>query len=204
MAERVPIDWGDAFRASTGRRMMEFLQNLPRHRWADREANDATLLHVACQGPEAAPVVALLQSDMLDVNARNRWGATPAHFAVWSRRPRPLEVLIAKGVDFQTDHPSHSALINHALMPAASTDSLETISVLLANGARLSAAGKGYRKHITPAMVSFECGVLRCRTAVAAMLRVKRAGQLWRWDKFLLKEIALAVWTTRYGGEWQN
>ncbi len=184
--------------------MIEFLQNLPRHRWADRNADEETLLHVACHGPEAAPVVALLQSGMLDMNARNQWDAKPVHFAIWSSRPCPLEVLIANGVDFQTSDPSRCALINHAVMSAASADKLETVRILLANGARLSVVDKRYHEHITPAMVAFERGVLRCRTAAAAMLRVKRAGQLWRWDKFLLKEIALAVWATRFGEKWQN
>ena len=46
--------------------------------------------------------------------------------------------------------------------------------------------------------------MLRCRAAVVAMLRVKRAGKLWMWDKFLLAELALCVWATRYAKEWQN
>ena len=75
--------------------------------------------------------------------------------------------------------------------------------VLVANGVRLSTVRKDYREVITPELVAFERGVLRCRAAVVAMLRVKRAGQLWMWDKFLLAELAVCIWSTRYAEEWQ-
>ena len=55
-----------------------------------------------------------------------------------------------------------------------------------------------------PELEAFERGVLRCRAAVVAMLRVKRAGRLLVWDKFLLKQMALDVWATRYDKQWRN
>jgi hypothetical protein len=61
-----------------------------------------------------------------------------------------------------------------------------------------------YRENITPELEAFERGVLRCRAAVVAMLRVKRAGKLWMWDKFLLLEMALCIWSTRYDKGWQT
>ena len=63
---------------------------------------------------------------------------------------------------------------------------------------------EGYRRYITPELVAFERGVLRCQEAVVAMLRVKRAGKLWMWDKFLLAELALCIWSTRYDKGWQT
>ena len=69
---------------------------------------------------------------------------------------------------------------------------------------RLSTVRKDRREYITPEMVAFERGVLRCRAAVVAMLRVKRAGRLWMWDKFLLLEIAVCLWSTRYDKGWQT
>lgn len=72
-------------------------------------------------------------------------------------------------------------------------------TILIANGVRLANVGCGHHKYITKEHRAFEAGILSLRTKVAAFLRVKTAGKLMRWDKFLLKKIALAVWATRYG-----
>lgn len=44
----------------------------------------------------------------------------------------------------------------------------------------------------------YEQRVLSCRLSVVALLMVKRAGSLWKWDKFLVREIAFELWATRY------
>ena len=93
--------------------------------------------------------------------------------------------------------------IDYALMNAHEDDG-KSVCVLMANGVRLSTVRKDHRKFITPALEAFERGVLCCRAAVVAMLRVKRAGKLWMWDKFLLLEMALCIWSTRYDKGWQT
>lgn len=80
----------------------------------------------------------------------------------------------------------------------------DCVCVLVANGVRLSTVRKDHREFITPELEAFEKGVLRCRAAVVAMLYVKRAGKLWRCDKFLLREIGFAIWATRWNNEWQK
>ena len=75
--------------------------------------------------------------------------------------------------------------------------------MLVANGVRLSTVRKGDRDLTTPELEAFERGVLRCRAAVVALLRVKRAGaRLVRWDKYLLKQMAIDLWMTRCVKEW--
>ena len=61
---------------------------------------------------------------------------------------------------------------------SAHRDGGESVRVLVANGVRLSTVDEDYLEDITPELVACERGVLRCRAAVVAMLRVKRAGQL--------------------------
>ena len=79
------------------------------------------------------------------------------------------------------------------------------VRVLLANGVRLSTVRAHLRPLITPELMAFERGVLRCRAAVVAMLRVKRAsGQLTHWDKFLLLALAACIWASRYDKGWQT
>ncbi len=68
--------------------------------------------------------------------------------------------------------------------------------------AKIGQRNIAYRHFITPELEAFERGVLRCRAAVVTMLRVRRAGQLWMWDKFLLAEMALCIWATRYAKGW--
>ena len=137
------------------------------------------------------------------MNARTGWGATPAHLVAARLQPRVLEVLCAAGADLRARAKQGQSPIDHALM-RSSKDGGETVRVLVANGVRLSTVCEHVCCYITPALEAFERGVLRCRVAVVAMLRVKRAsGQLVRWDKFLLAEIALCIWSTRYDKGWQ-
>ena len=91
-----------------------------------------------------------------------------------------------------------------ATLPLIARADKDCVRVLVANGVRLSTVREGNRPYITPELEAFERGVLRCRAGVMAMLRVKRAGQLWMWDKFLMLEIALSIWATRYDKGWQS
>lgn len=181
--------------------LMELLENLPRERWANQKQFGVNLLHHACNGANLAAVVVLLQSGLIDVSERNRWGGyTAAHYAAARMQPRSLEALCAVGADMRV-------LSNHGEAPVEialgkDRDGGESVRVLVANGVRLSTVDGYYRNHITPELEAFEHGVLCCRVAVAVVLSVKRKGNLWRWDKFLLREVAYAVWATRYDEKW--
>ena len=195
--EGPPIHWDVFYEAGEEGRLVELLGTLPRGRWAERDEYGNTLLHHACLGPNAAAVVALVQSGL--VNARDKWGTTPTHYA--SRcQPRLMEVLCAAGADLRTRNDGGYAPIDRALQNADK----DCVRVLVANGVRLSTVREGNRPYITPELEAFERGVLRCRAGVMAMLRVKRAGKLWMWDKFLLAEMAVCTWATRYDKGWQN
>ena len=182
---------------------MSLLVKLPRERWAERNEHNHALLHFAYFGPNVEAAVALLRSGLVDVNARNTWGGTAVHSAAIWELPRMVEVLCAAGADLQARDKDGDTPINVTLR-FAKQDGGEPVRVLVANGVRLSTVREEYRFHITPELVAFERGVLRCRAAVVAMLRVKRAGQLVRWDKFLLVELALCIWSTRYDKGWQT
>lgn len=201
------IDW-DAFReASEVGRLMDLLVKLPRERWAERTEYGLTLLHYACVGPNVAAVKALLQSGLVDVSARTGWGRSPAHVAASHTQPRVLEVLCAAGADLRARNNGGTDLgyapVDNALIFVHKDDG-ETVRVLVANGVRLSTVRKDCRMNITPELESFERGVLRCRAAVVAMLRVKKAANLYHVDKFLMRELAYAMWATRTCDRWQK
>lgn len=182
---------------------MEQLLKLPLSQWAEQNKEDDSLLHYACCGPNVAAAVALLKSRRVGVNLLNTWDNTPARQAIFFSQSRMLEVLCAAGANLRARNHNGDAPIDDALI-FADKDNGKTMRVLVANGVRLSTANEDSREYITPELVAFERGVLHCRSVVAAMLRVKRVGQLWRWDKFLLRELAYAVWATRYDKGWQN
>lgn len=201
--EGAPIHWYAFEMAAREGRFMHLLAKLPRERWAERNENGETLLHYACCGRNVAAVVAavvaLLQSGLVDVNARNEQGITPVYYAVSWNQTRAVEILCVMGADLRARNEAGYAPIDIACIPYISgTGCGETLRVLVANGVRLSTAREINRETITPEPVAFEQDVLRCRAAVASILSVERKGNLWRWDKLLLREIAYAVWATRY------
>lgn len=182
---------------------MELVQKLPQERWAERDFRGRTLLHYACMGPNAAAVEALVKNKLVDVSACDCWKDTPAHYAALYGQARALEILCATGASLDIYSKGGLDPFAIALITIAS-HSIEIQRILIANGARLSTVRPVHQPYIGPTLVAFEQGVLSCRTAVSAMLRVKRAGKLWRWDKFLLREVAYALWATRYDNKWQN
>ncbi len=194
------VPWRELGFAGCYGSFMPLLATLPRERWAERDEYGNTLLHLACCGPNVAAAVALLQSGLVDVNTRTKGGHAPAHVAALNNQPRVLEVLCSAGVDFRTPNQNGSS----ALDLAVDYRSDDCALVLVANGVRLSTVHKGFRLYITPKLEAFERGVLRCRAAVVAMLRVKKAAQLYHVDKFLMRELAYAMWATRTDGRWQT
>lgn len=188
--------WAGVLAASSVDQLMALLESLPRARWSDRSGAGRTLLHFACISENVAAVVALIQHG-LDVSACDERGWTPAHLAALGR-PRVLEVLCAAGAQLRGRDRGGLTPLDKALSHIDT--SVECAHVLLANGVRLSTV----QGIVSAELVAFERGVLRCRAAVVAMLRVKRAGQLVRWDRFLLREVALSLWATRCSREWQS
>lgn len=197
MAKGVPIDWKIVGIECLLGKLLPLLEALPRERWSEKDAVGRTLLHYACIGSNVNAVVALLQSKLVDTSACNRWGLTPAHAAACGLHPRVLEALCAAGADLRVSNKRGCTPIDQALAKGYKDNGM-TARTLLANGVRLSTVRTSHRHLITPELRAFERGVLRCRTKVAALMRVRKAGKLMLWDKFLLKEIAIAVWATRY------
>jgi hypothetical protein len=61
-----------------------------------------------------------------------------------------------------------------------------------------------YVNPLIQTLLKFQRGVLRCRSATIAMIRVKRAANLTHVDKNLLIYMALQIWVTRKEDEWQE
>ena len=196
------IDWdGAVLEESRAGRLLALLNTLPRARWAERDPEDnETFLHYAARGENVGAVVALLQSGLVDVNARNTGGNNAAHVAATERRSRVLEVLCAAGVDLR----AHTQNGSSALDRAVRLGKVDCARVLVANGMRLSTVRDTCRRHITPKLEAFERGVLRCRAAGVVLLGLKRrrGDVMLALDRWVVRELCFALWSTRTNVQW--
>lgn len=193
------MDWDEVHTLSLKGALMPFLEKLPRERWAGKDPWGNSLLHYAVRTNTVPPVVALLKSGLVNVNARNLGSQmTALNIVAGSTHDSTevVEVLCAAGADLYAAHNRGNAPLGRAL----AWDHGWAVRVLIANGARLRKCGDFY--HIKKDYVEYERAVLACRASAVALLSVKRKGQLWQWDKYLLREIALELWTLRRGNEY--
>lgn len=193
------LDWDGAIHTAAEQgQLAVLLSTLPPERWTEWCPHSWwTFLHYAARGENVAAVPMLLARG-LKVNAREDEGRTPAHVAALNGEARVLEALCIAGAALDArargDTPLEVALRFHKF---------ECALVLMAYGARLGSIPAQKRYLVTPNVARLECGVLRCRSAVVAMLRVKKAGNLVRWDRFLVAALATTVWATRCAKAWQ-
>lgn len=201
MSER--LDWGAVSRVAECGRLMELLDTLPIARWSVQHARGHTLLHYACTGENVAAAVTLLSSK-LGVNACDRFGRTPVHWAVHNGQVRVLEVLCAAGAALRATENADLTPLDMGL--GNPRRSHQCIRVLLANGVRLSTVHEDHRHLIAPELVAFERGVLQCRSVVVTLLALKKQRHrdvLRALDRWVVREIAWACWATRVNKEWQ-
>lgn len=196
MEQGAPIVWEHVARHRRSGSLLEFLKKLPRERWTECDSANQSFLHHAAESWDPTALALLLRSKLIDVNATSVWGGTPVECAVVYECTRALELLCAAGADLRLPSRPDCSPLDVAL--AYRSSKAKVIDVLIANGVRLSTVCYSNQRRITPRIRAFERGVLRCRAAVAALLSSDRIGRL------SLREVAIAVWATRYSTEWQN
>lgn len=195
--EGPPIDWDAVYMDGKDGHIMELLAKVPRGRWKEKNTNNTTLLHYACIGPNVAAVRALLASGA-DASVLNDWKRSPAHYAASSAQHNVLELLCAAGADLRALDGDGNTPLDAAVWLSWEGRNLECACVLVANGARLSSVCESFRDLIPPKLVAFERAILGCRAVTVAFLRVKKATNLARWDRFLLGLVAQHVWASRW------
>lgn len=204
------IDFDQVDEASWNGKLMALLRTIPKERWFDkdlRELSDETLewtlLHYACQGENGDAVAALIAHG-LDIEALSSDEETPIQVSARNCTCGPLEMLIYTGADARTRDSNGYDLWDDILnawdtwQDNKSAD--DCARILLMNRVKPD-FGQRKRHGYLDELVTLERGIDRCRMATIAFLCVKRAGGLWRWDKFLLAHIARHVWATR-SEEW--
>lgn len=186
-AGRVYMSSGRLYMYSLSGKLGKLLSEHPEEEWRAIEAlTSSTLLHYAALGENEATTARLVRLGW-DVNALSLTGHRPIHLAANYGNSRVLDVLCRAGAD-----------VDGAMEVAQEEREDECAAVLMRHNVRLRP-----EYPVSSDMMGLAFGIWRCRKAVIALLRVKRAGNLWQWDKFLLKEVAYAVWSTRMEEEWQ-
>jgi hypothetical protein len=192
---------GVAFKEAVDGNLYTYLiKHVPREEWNCTTQNGYNYLHFACVGDNVDAVKLLFKSGV-SPDSETEGGIRSliillieAHFR-HEYHKKMLELFCAAGVSFHCE----DIVGRNPLQISYAFPSLSKI--LIANGMRID------QKDIfkTPLeLFTFQKAVLKCRTAVVAMLRVKRVAKLWNWDKFLLKEIGYAIWATRYDENWEE
>lgn len=188
-------------------KMMELLKNIPMEQWKTMKLGRHSLLHFACRTNHVKDVQFLLTQG-LDIESRSdNTYFRPVHFCVISNSYQSLEVLIAAGVDVHSTSRDGNSLwrpIDHGFGPPEYYE--ESMKVLVSNGVRLSTATR--KERLTPYMVAFEQGVLRCRDVVIVLLGLKKRRQiLGKLDRLLVQQVlAVEIWATRLdeNEKWQK
>lgn len=177
----------EAYTAARHQRLLEYLRKeVPRERWTQTNFRGWTFAHSACLVGNLDALRMLLAAGC---NPSAEADGTPClRIAVAGSNATAVELLLAAGA---------------TLYPAALTEcfrtSLHCARILIANGSRMDVNDIF---NIPLPLIAFQRGVIRCRTTVTAMLRVRRVAQLFHWDKFLLAYISHAIWATRYDESW--
>ena len=174
-----------------------YLQSIRKDQWSECDIYGNTFLHIAAHKNSYHAAYKLLVHSTVNVNARTVYKKqTAAHIAcTYNSAAEVLEVLCAAGADMNIQNAGGYSPLDTAMICA-----WQCARVLISNGARLRTLNCTL-KHNIPHFLAFENGILRCRSAVVALLKVKDRGQLHRWDRFLLAHIALQVWITRMDWE---
>ena len=205
--------------------MHEYLLSIPRDQWESGRMYDGeTFLHQAIRLQDLTAVRMLLSHSNANINSESQRGATPLHVAGGYDNSAILRLLLTtRGVDVNARNWDDKNPIN--TLCQFFNGSTEALRLLCAAGGdpthcpaaefysplddclwnnRASARfliGIGVRLRSSPRIAikwrDYESSILCCRSAVATLLKVKDRGRLHRWDRFLLKEIALQVWLTR-------
>lgn len=151
-----------------------------------------TILHYACFNANNGDLVIRLIRGGADVNARDVSGRTPLHWACRKGCVDLIPILCVMGADINVGAWNNRTPLDESL--AWCTDSA---FVLIANGARLTCALPSHQSGLE----EFQQQVIELRSTVIALLAMKKgkgAARLQHVDRFLLREMAVALWAQRY------
>lgn len=180
-------DWTTAKNAARDGRLLEYLNTLPPERWNVSSFSGTTYLHFAVLFQNYDAVRALLKYGANPNALGLSIHVTPLHLAVshLSHGAEMVRLLLAGGANMRVEDRFGSNPVDCAFYESYDD---ACAKVFISNGKRFSVVDR---------LQHFARGVLSCRSVAVAFLNLKRRGALRHVDRFLMREISLAVWTTR-------
>ena len=172
------LDLKDAF--------YDFVKSLPSERYKETDPRDGeTLLHYTVRVDSVKSAVHLILGG-IDIHVLSQRGTSPLLLALYlSDDHNFIKLFIAAGLYCIES-------FNYCCANSAAKYTLACI--FISNGYRV------LPKYDTPELCKFQNGVLRCRSATIAMIRLKHYYK--SVDRFLFREMAFSIWVTRSDDEW--
>lgn len=192
------MNWHELASSGTGGNLS--LEKIPKKDWflkcqgMGNGFDGYTLLHIACLGNNLKALQALIHHG-LDVNATTNAMLTPLLMSIMIQNPENVELLLRANADHtRKNHIGHD-IWTILLNPSKQKTSFECGKVLLMHNIDT-------KRPLPLDLVKIRQGIRRCKAVTIAMIRVKRAGKLHRWDKYLLIFMARQIWSTRDHKNW--
>lgn len=199
------VRWAED-RAEKNARLEALLRQIPAEEWTEE--------HLLAASWSDISVNSLRRLIVQGVNVNPEVDYPPIRVAAVQAQPRITEILIASGANLARRDPYGNSILQGTLLAMYLLGySSNAAWVLVANGVRISTTPMHYTSDLGvksfaglvqyDTLLALEKRVDRCRLAVAALWTVKDRGRLFRWDRFMLAEIAYAMWATRAENAWE-
>lgn len=170
-----------------------YLLSIPQEQWNDRDRETrSTFLHCACRRNDYIAARLLIKAGV-DVNATTIEEVTAMSCALRYGNVKLIKLIYANGGSFRM----HEYVGNPIDFPLCRHD-FDMVYFLISNGVRLRT---NLTNNIPPWIMSslraHEKQFLAIRTAICSLFSLKKHLKDYRWDRFLLHEIAFEVWKSR-------
>lgn len=175
---------------AANRDLIGYLQSKPQSEWASIRVGESLVAVAARQRNEVA--MRMLLAAGMSVADNNALGdIQPIHIACMMNSSRMVELLCCAGADLGAMTKSGKRPLDYALSTLDSAS--ETWRILVANGARVTRLRPMAQREVQEAR-EYATHVSRCRRGARALWSLRLPGV----DKYLLRQIALALWAERY------
>jgi hypothetical protein len=166
-------------------------REIPDNKWGEYIFHGDNVLHF--MESDDLDVIKKFIKMGVDVNAKNRFKCTPVMMACSRGHVKNLEYYISIGANLDT--PTFIDMLHYRLICGYNHN---IIRVLINNGFRINMNAYRNTLHYNE-MFNIQNATLRCRSAVVIILTLKKRAKekFINLDKFVLREIAIALWATR-------
>ena len=181
------MDWNRVLFETRTNNLHSYLLSIPQSQWSIRDPqDDETILHYAARGDNRKALILLVKSG-ININTICNCGYTPFDIAFRFGRKETVELFCVLRANMtRAERFDRNSIDTH-------------VKILISNGYRVTKKTNRY--------LSFQCGILKARSAVVALLKLYKSYEtcLNRIGcKYMMRELVVSVWATRTTEDWQE